>query len=139
LTVNGKPAPLNAENGYARITRTWRPGDTVTLEMDMPVRRVVAHPAVKADRDRFALERGPLVYCAEGVDNGGSALTLAIPAGADFRAEWRPDLLNGIMLLKTAASRAGGHPLVLVPYHVWAHRGPGEMSVWLGRTLPRHP
>jgi DUF1680 family protein len=96
----------------------------------MEARLVLADPSVKDDVGRAAVERGPLVYCAEGVDNGGSALALAIPTAADFRAEWRPDLLNGIVVLESGAP-AQGRPLLLVPYYAWAHRGPGEMVVWM--------
>jgi DUF1680 family protein len=137
--INGAPAEPVLEKGFARFRRTWKKGDRIDVVWPMEAKLVLAHDSVKDDVGRVAVERGPLVYCAEGVDNGGSALTLSIPSGPGFRAEWRPDLLNGVVVLKSAASPAGGHPLVLVPYHVWAHRGPGEMSVWLGRTLPRRP
>ncbi len=102
--------------------------------LDVAVRNADLVASVKDDAGRAAVERGPLVYCAEGVDNRGSAL--AIPEGAEFRAEWRLDLLNGIVVLKSAASGAGGNPLILVPYYAWAPRGAGEMAVWLVRSLP---
>ena len=129
LTVNGEPAPLKIQKGYARITRTWRRGDTVTLEMGMPVRRVVAHLAVKADRDRFALERGPLVYCAEGADNGGQVLDKVFTGKVSFQTQDRPDLLNGIVTVKLA-DEASGAALTCIPYYAWCHRGPNEMRVW---------
>ena len=79
LAVNGKAMKLALKKGFAQITRTWKAGDVITLDMEMPVRRVVAHPEVVADRDRFALERGPLVYCAEGADNDGKVLDKIFP------------------------------------------------------------
>ena len=129
LTVNGKPTPLNIEKGYARITRTWRRGDTVTLEMDMPARRVAAHGAVQADRDRFALERGPLVYCAEGTDNGGRVLDKVFPRKVTLQAQERADLLGGIVTVKLA-DEASGLALTCIPYYAWCNRGPNEMRVW---------
>ena len=69
VKVNGQEVKGELENGYLMIERAWKKGDVVTLHMDMPVRTVKANPAVKDDRGRIAVERGPLVYCAEGVDN----------------------------------------------------------------------
>ena len=96
LKVNGQvvEAP-EMVRGYARLHRVWKPGDTVELAMDMPVRRVHAHPRVKADAGRVALTRGPIVYCLEGVDNPGGVANLFVPEGAKFSAEHRRDLLAG--------------------------------------------
>ena len=68
--------------------------------LPMPVRRVVAHAAVKEDAGKVALQRGPIVFCAEGIDNGGKALNLALPTRPYFTAEFRPDLLKGVVVLK---------------------------------------
>ncbi len=133
--INGALAEPVMDKGFARFRRIWKKGDRIDVVWPMDVRLVLAHASVKDDAGRAAVERGPLVYCAEGVDNGGSALALAVPAGGEFHAEWRPDLLHGIMVLRSAALGDGGRPLVLVPYYAWAHRGPGEMAVWLVRTL----
>lgn len=129
VAVNGKAIKPKLEKGFAQITRTWKPGDTVTLQMDMPVRRVVAHPAVQADRDRFALERGPLVYCAEGADNGGKVLDKVFPGKVAFQAEPRPDLLGGVVTVKLTPEGASD-PLTCIPYYAWCHRGANEMRVW---------
>ncbi|MGD0782189.1 MAG: hypothetical protein ABSA30_04925 [Candidatus Aminicenantales bacterium] len=83
--------------------------------------------AVQADAGRVAIQRGPLVYCAEGIDNGGQALALVIPDNTAFRAEYRPDFLKGVVVLKGLAS---GREITLIPYYAWANRGPGEMEVW---------
>ena len=93
----------------------------------MPVRRVVANDAVAEDRGRVALQRGPLVYAVEGVDNGGKVFSLVLPDAASLSAEFRPDLLNGVAVIK-------GRGILAVPYHAWANRGPGQMLVWLPRT-----
>jgi DUF1680 family protein len=107
----------------------------VTLMLPMPVRRVVADARVADARGKIALERGPLVYAAEWVDNDGSVLSLVVPDGAAFEEEHRPDLLGGVTVLRTAATDAAGRPrrLTAIPYYAWSHRGPGEMAVWLER------
>jgi DUF1680 family protein len=135
LAVNGEPTPIALAKGYAVLSRTWRPGDVVTLELPMAPRRVVADPRVKDDVGRVALERGPIVYCAEGVDNGGTVLDLSLPDDAALRPELRPDLLRGLTVLETTARTPDGRPrpLVAIPYYAWSHRGPGEMAVWLKR------
>jgi uncharacterized protein len=124
FAVNGALATLELEKGFARIRRTWKKGDTIDLSLPMEIRRVVAHPSVKDDAGKVALERGPLVYCLEGADNGGKALGVVLPDDAVLKAEFRPDLLKGVEVLTGAG-------LLAIPYHVWAHRGPNEMAVWL--------
>ena len=128
----------------ARIRRVWKKGDTIDVVFPLDPRRVVAHEAVKDDDGKVAVERGPIVYCAEGHDNGGGVLNLALPDDAPLISEWRPELLKGIVVLKGKALAAARNddgsaappkeqPLVLIPYYAWAHRGPGEMAVWLPR------
>ncbi len=129
LVVNGKEMKSTVMNGFLRIARDWQSGDTVTLDMEMPIRRVVAHPAVKADRDRFALERGPLVYCAEGADNGGKVLDKVLAGKLSYQTEWRENLLGGVVTMR-ATSQDSGDTLSLIPYYAWCHRGANEMRVW---------
>jgi len=111
------------------------------IDLPMPVRRVGAHPEVRDDRGKVALERGPLVYCAEWPDNQGRVSDLAIGDEARLTAEFRPDLFNGAAVIKGRASvleaGAEGRPgirrmreFLAIPYFAWAHRGPGEMTVW---------
>jgi DUF1680 family protein len=143
LKVNGEPVQARLENGCAALRRNWKPGDVVELNLPMPVRRVVAHPAVKADEGRVALERGPVVYCLEAVDNGGSVSDLFLPDDAELTATQQPDLLGGIAVIRGEAKRAsrgedGGvnvekTTFTAVPYYAWAHRHVGEMAVWLPR------
>ena len=139
LAVNGEPVPIAPAKGYAVLARTWKPGDVVTLDLPMEPRRVVADDRVADDRGRVALERGPIVYCAEGADNGGSVLGLALADDAAVQAKPRPDLLKGLTVLETTAHAADGtaRPLVAIPYYAWSHRGPGEMAVWLRRGAKR--
>ena len=127
LKVNGRAADIELKKGYALIRRAWSKGDTVELDLPMPVRRVIAHPSVQADAGRMALQRGPLVYCAEGIDNGGTAISLVIPEKAAFAPEFRAALLKGVVVLK---GKAAGRDVTLIPYYAWANRGPGEMQVW---------
>ncbi|MCX6567263.1 MAG: glycoside hydrolase family 127 protein [Candidatus Aminicenantes bacterium] len=140
LAVNGAAVKIELEKGYAVLRRTWKKGDAVELTLPMPVRRVVANDAVEADSGRVAFQRGPLVYCAEAVDNDGHVLDLSIMDGARFSAEFQPDLLNGVVVLKRemimAPMRLGAakvRDVVLIPYYAWANRGPGEMRVWFPR------
>ena len=127
------------DKGYARLRRTWQSGDTVELHLPMPIRRIVANAQVKDDADRVALQRGPLVYCAEAVDNGGRVSDLILADEVRLAARDEPGLLGGVMTLRGPAQRAtdsGTKPaeLVAVPYYAWCHRGQGEMAVWLART-----
>jgi hypothetical protein len=118
--------------GFARVRRVWSPdasaGDGVDLTLPVPARRVAAHPRVEADAGRLALQRGPLVYAAEGVDHGGTLAGVRLAATGEIAADWRPDLLGGVV---TLAAPAGDRALVAIPYFAWANRGPGEMAVWL--------
>ena len=127
LRVNGAPAELELDRGFAVVRRDWRPGDVVELDLPMPVRRVVSHEAVEENRDRVAVERGPLVYCAEGGDNGGKAVELTLSDDAALTAEHDAGLLGGVTTI-----RGGG--ITLIPYYAWSHRGAGEMNVWLKRV-----
>jgi DUF1680 family protein len=137
LTVNGTAVPLVLEKGYAVVHRVWEKGDKVELEFPMPVRRVVAHEKVLDDVGRVALERGPVVYCVEGVDNGSNVVSLVVKPGAKLTAEFRSDLLGGVTVLKGKVEReiAPGKTkpceLLAVPYSTWANRELGTMAVWL--------
>jgi DUF1680 family protein len=144
VRLNGDIVPFSPSRGYLKIRRTWKAGDTVEVALPMPIRRVVTNPAVKADAGRVAVERGPLVYCAEWPDNGGQVQNLILPDGAPLSAEKRGDLLGGVTVVDGEAealidSGPGRvpvekkQPIVLIPYYAWAHRGQGEMTVWLAR------
>ncbi|HMA53481.1 MAG TPA: beta-L-arabinofuranosidase domain-containing protein, partial [Acidobacteriota bacterium] len=144
LKVNGEAVPLDIRNGYARVRRGWKSGDTVELTLPMPVRRVVANEAVAGDRGRAAIERGPVVYAIEGVDNDNRVFDLVLPDAAPLTVEFRAGLLNGvpvvtgpaIVVSKDASGKTveTARPFQAVPYYAWANRGPGQMLVWLPRT-----
>jgi len=142
LKVNGEAVALGLDKGYALVSRTWQAGDAVELSLPMPVRRVAANEAVEEDRGRIAVERGPLVYCAEWPDNDGRVSNLVLPDGSILTAEARPDLLGGVVVINgeaEALSEKAGHvvtekrTVTLIPYYAWANRGKGEMTVWLAR------
>mgnify|MGYP000054420703 CR=1 FL=1 len=146
LAVNGQPVKLQLDRGFAVIEREWRPGDTVTLHLPLPVRVVGARDDVTADRGRIAFQRGPIVFCAEGADNSGRVLDLAIPLRAESRADFeytfRNDRLGGVGLLTGNARRRGAETrerITLVPYYAWSHRGAGEMTVWFPAEVPVRP
>ena len=136
VKVNGAPVEVSPVKGYCRIRRGWKKGDTVEVVMNMPVRRVKAHDAVTQDRGRLAVERGPVVYCAEGFDNGGKVLDKAISPDAAFTPATCDILGNVYPAFSVAASAAGDSKggkceLKLIPYFAWCHRDPGnEMQTW---------
>ena len=143
LTVNGQPQPVQVDKGYAAVTRSWQAGDVLTLTLGMPVRRVLAHEKVADDQGRVALERGPLVYCFEGVDHAGKVFNLTVPDEAAFDAQFRPELLGGVTVIsgqgKVARRGADGAvateaaALTAIPYYAWCNRGAGQMQVWMPR------
>jgi len=123
IKVNGQPVKYQTEAGYALISRTWKPNDLVQMDLHMEVRQVVASRNLKDNIGKSALQRGPLVYCAEWKDNGGRVSNLQLPANAVFKAQFEPDLLGGVNVLK-------GKAFTAIPYYGWANRGEGEMTVW---------
>jgi len=134
IRVNGQVVEPPIEDGYATIARTWKSGDTVDLDLPMPLHMLVAKPEVADDRGRVAFQRGPIVFCAEAVDNGGSVSRLLLDPAAPFTTEFRRDMLSGVMTVRGRADvRPSGHehPFLAVPYYSWAHREQGEMIVWL--------
>lgn len=136
LKLNGKALAYKVENGYAVINRQWKKGDNVQLNLPMEVKKVVANQALVDDKGKTALQRGPIMYCAEWKDNGGTVSNLAIPANATFKPVAEPGLLNGVTVLKgqvlseTKGEAAKKVELTAIPYYSWANRGKGEMTVW---------
>jgi len=142
LRVNGEPADLDMDQGFARIRRTWEKGDVIELDLPMPIRKVLCNENVEDNRGKYALERGPVVYCAEWPDNSGHVLNLQLSGNAGFSAEYKPDLLNGVTVISGKATglyrtkdgksvEERERDFVAIPYYSWAHRGQGEMTVWL--------
>jgi len=107
------------EDGYAVLTRQWQEGDVIELEQDMPVERIVGHPFSGAIRERVAIQRGPVVYCLEGVDNQTIHDPL-LPVHAKFQEQYRPDSLGGVVVI--TSEDAGGDPITAIPYFAWDNR-----------------
>lgn len=125
LKVNETVGIERTESGYAVISGTWHSGDTVELNLPMPIERVHADPRVKANVARVALQRGPMVYCVEGIDNDGKATDASLATNDVLTSEFRNDVLNGVTAIKSASG------MTFVPYFAWDNRKPGEMAVWV--------
>ena len=144
VRVNGEPVEAPLEKGFVVIDRTWRLGDKVRLDLPMPVRLNTCHPKVEANRGRIAVTRGPLVYCAEEVDNGGPVQRFVMPEWPEAdhvkTAAFAGGPLAGIVKVTLPAKEvgAGGSArdaaLTLVPYYAWNNRGETSMVVWLPRA-----
>ncbi|MCO8304615.1 glycoside hydrolase family 127 protein, partial [Streptomyces sp. RKCA-744] len=159
-TVGGEPVAERAENGWLRLRRRWRPGETVVLSLPLDARLTRPDPRVDAVRGCAAIERGPLVYCLEQPDQpAGLRLDdIALAPGAALGAEHRPELLGGVTVITSRALRrtaprdgwwpyrdggegTGGDtggaetaarvPVTAIPYYAWANRERGAMRVWI--------
>ena len=129
IRVNGSKVRPAVSDGYATISRQWKSGDIVELDLPMNVRRIKAHDKVTADRGMLALERGPVVYCLEGQDQpGGTVFDKYIPDGTDIQAAFAPELLGGITVL---SGTVGDTPFKAIPYSTWNNRGTDQMTVWI--------
>ena len=155
VRVNGEPRDsCETSNGYAVVSRTWRAGDVVELDMPMAARLTEAHPLVDPTRGSVAIERGPLVYCLEQPDQDPPVrvLDLEIDASAPLTERWQPDLLGGVVTITAEgtaidpaawserfyapAGTSFGLPrrtarLTAIPYYAWANRGATAMRVWI--------
>ena len=125
VKINGKKVETNTQNGYLKLTKTWKKGDEISITMDMPVRKVVADANIKSNTGKIAIERGPVLYCAEGKDNQGKTNSIKIAAEQSFKPQFRPELLGGINTLTSENNK-----ITLIPYYAWANRCANEMTVW---------
>jgi len=146
IKVNGKDVAFTMDKGYAVIHREWKKGDVVSLELPMEVKEVVAKASVKADEDRFALQRGPLVYCVEGADNEGKAWNIIVPEKTTYQTTFEPSLLNGITIIQATVPvvnistdgmsiNTESKTITAIPYYSWCNRGSNPMQVWLPRKI----
>lgn len=143
VKVNGETVKPEMADGFAVIKRSWKSGDVVELNLTMPVRRVAGNPKIAALRGQVALERGPVVYCLEGIDNGNSVFDIVLPAKAKATPVAQPDLLGGVTVLDVNGAlrvirtenglTAASMKLTAIPYAWWNNRGLSQMAVWLGR------
>jgi len=138
LSVGGKllAKPL-VEKGYAVIRRTWKRGETIELDIPMPVMRIEAHPKVAENKGKVAIQRGPIIYGLEGLDNEGKPL---VTLGGDpkFEAKYRADLLGGVTVV--SGKTAEGKAFTAIPFYTLANREKSNQEVWLpqkGKTESR--
>jgi len=151
LAVQGETVDLKKsvkiQKGYAAIKRKWQSGDTVELDMDMPVERIYGHPEIRQTAGRVALQRGPVVYCLETIDNVTNVLDrIALARDAELKTVFKKDLLGGVAVIKgkgcitvvdegelyrSDPPKTKTVSFTAVPYCVWDNRTPGSMRVWL--------
>lgn len=146
ISINGKPAKYEVEDGYMVLHRDFEAKDVLTVELDMPVRKIYTSNRVSANTGKTAVERGPLIYCAEGVDNEGDVLSLSLKkGGAVTVSEYLPDKLCGIQELYAEGYREAVSKelysyempeekectITMVPYYTWGNRGLNQMRVWI--------
>ena len=151
IMVNGQSVNGQLVNGYLSVNRQWKKGDVVTIHFDMPVRTVKANMHVTDDRGRIAVERGPLVYCAEGVDNTGfSIFNFLMPRHPRFNVADRDikglrDVNFSVKAIEVDGQVVETNPrgealvkaakLTMIPYYAWNHRGAGLMEVWMPQSI----
>jgi DUF1680 family protein len=144
IRVNGEAVGYDMADGYAIINRTWKKNDIVEVNLPMEVRRVSAMDSLKEDLGKVALQRGPLMYCAEWADNKGSVSNLLLPSSMAFTTAFEPGLLNGVMTIKSVADKITisenkvstvKESFTAIPYYAWANRGKGEMMLWFPEKL----
>ncbi len=142
ITVNGRSFAYRIEKGYAVIAREWQKTDVLEWNFPMEARKILARNELTYDRDKVALQRGPLVYCIEGADNGGEVWNIVLPADAALVEKPRQVLSENVVGLQADALSArptsDGKSVTMekrlvtaIPYYVWANRGANSMQVWL--------
>ena len=136
VVVAGRRAEAQIDRGWITLRRQWMSGDRVELAIPMPVRRVLSHDGIKDNIGKAAIQRGPVVYSLEGVDNGGRVVDAVIPLTAPFVPVFQGELMGGVMVLRAdlreaALPMAATRVYTAVPYFAWANRGRGEMVVWI--------
>jgi DUF1680 family protein len=153
VKVDGETVGLSGKivRGYLKLTRIWKNGSSIELQLPMPVRRVQAHPELRANAGKVAIMRGPVVYCLEEADNSDKLADLVLEEDPGFTAEYDKKLLDGVVLLKGNAFRRDAAKydgelyrelefqkipvrFTAVPYYAWNNRGEGEMTVWVRQS-----
>lgn len=146
ISINGKPVEYEMKNGYAVLTRIWKKGDVLQVQLPMDVHKIKSNPKVEDNIGKVALQRGPLVYCAEWPDNFGLTSNLILPSSASFTTEYKADMLNGVTVINSQAMAVTidgttnnvatkNQSFTAIPYYAWAHRGKGEMMIWFPQRV----
>lgn len=144
IKVNGQPVTYQLEKGYAVIRKKWNKKDVVEVQLPMETQEVLADQQIKDDNGKIAIQRGPLMYCAEWKDNDGRTSNLLLPEV--FQSEVRKDMLDGVVVLKGEGKSimvneqqqqvsTVPRQVTLIPYYSWANRGEGEMNVWFPEKM----
>ncbi|MTI60489.1 MAG: glycoside hydrolase family 127 protein [Firmicutes bacterium] len=152
LKVNGEKINIAEliDNGYVYLNRSWTARDTVELSLNMPVERVSANPQVRENIGKVAIQRGPVVYCLEEVDNGSNLPAIYLPDSTKLKAAYRSDLLGGVTMIRGQAVKLDESAwsgrlystenlrykpieITAVPYFSWNNRQAGEMLVWINK------
>jgi DUF1680 family protein len=129
IKVNGKKfKKLKIEKGFAQINRKWKSNDKITLNFPMPVTRYECHPNVTENTGLVAIQRGPVVYALEALDNNG-CVDIELPSEPDFSIEHMPELLGGITVIK--GKTTADTTFTAVPFYVLANREKSSQAVWL--------
>ncbi|MDP4223131.1 MAG: glycoside hydrolase family 127 protein [Bacteroidota bacterium] len=146
ISVNGESVNPEVFSGFAVIERKWKKGDKVSLDLPMPVRTVKADQRIKDDAGKIAVQRGPMIYCAEWPDNNsGNVLDLVVDKQSVFETAFDTSLLGGVQVIKTSGFQTKRtlsgkieslqkEPVTLIPYAYWNNRGAGQMMVWMPTT-----
>lgn len=145
VSVNGESIPMTISRGYVSISREWKRGDKVEINLPMTVHHVSAHPLVMDDQNKVAIQRGPIIYCAEWKDNEGSTSNVILPENVNLTYEFTSEL-NGVGMIRSQVpvikinSNATSvetkiQEFKAIPYFSWANRGEGEMRVWLPKKI----
>jgi DUF1680 family protein len=133
VSVNGKKIDTSIQNGYLKLSdRTWNNGDQIDLAFKMEVRKVISNEKVEVNANKMALERGPIVFCAEEIDNSAGIPDIVLNKDGSFNFQYDPELLGGLgTVTGMASSNNKNISFKAIPYYAWAHRQMGEMAVWL--------
>ena len=127
LSINGKRINVSEEKGYA-VIKDWKSQDVIALDMDMPVEIVAADPHAKENFGKRAIQRGPLVYCMEEIDNPVYFDQIQLSPSTTFQTAFASDILNGIKTIKT---NGRAQSATFIPYYAWDNRKAGKMRVWI--------
>ncbi len=141
LSINGKKTNYKMDHGYAKLEGTWKGGDRITMELPMPVQRILSD-SIRYNRHKVAIQRGPLVYCIEGADQKGNVFNGIVPDNTIFKPVFKANILGGLTTLEAQVPMITTNPeknkvkqinskLIAIPYYAWANRGQNEMRVWI--------
>jgi DUF1680 family protein len=146
VKLNGKEVNYTLDKGYLVIDREWSAGDKITVDLPMDIKRVTSRPEVKSNIERVAIQRGPMIYCIEGMDNAGRAVNIVLPKTAELTAVKQNVLSEQVISIQGEATVLTVSPngddvktekkkITAIPYYTWNNRGSGQMLVWLPQRI----